>query len=165
MLAPKLVGESVGLHPVWVIFALLAFGYLFGFVGLLVAVPVAATMGVPMEMVTVHSGDSGLSPMGGGSWGSRGAALGGEAALRASRKLRENTLRVAGAALQKTPGQLDIRDGMIVDASTGAQQMGLGEVASIGHFMGSAMSSSAIPCALKPSFMMPNWRRHSFIMR
>jgi predicted PurR-regulated permease PerM len=46
VLSPKLVGESVGLHPVWVIFALLAFGYLFGFVGLLVAVPLAATMGV-----------------------------------------------------------------------------------------------------------------------
>jgi predicted PurR-regulated permease PerM len=46
VLAPKLVGESVGLHPVWIIFALLAFGYLFGFVGLLVAVPLAATIGV-----------------------------------------------------------------------------------------------------------------------
>ena len=46
VLAPKLVGEGVGLHPVWIIFALLAFGYLFGFVGLLVAVPLAATLGV-----------------------------------------------------------------------------------------------------------------------
>jgi predicted PurR-regulated permease PerM len=46
VLAPKLVGESVGLPPVWIIFALLAFGYLFGFVGLLVAVPLAATIGV-----------------------------------------------------------------------------------------------------------------------
>jgi predicted PurR-regulated permease PerM len=46
VLSPKLVGESAGLHPVWVIFALLAFGYLFGFVGLLVAVPVSATIGV-----------------------------------------------------------------------------------------------------------------------
>lgn len=46
VLSPKLVGESTGLHPVWVIFALLAFGYLFGFVGLLVAVPMAATIGV-----------------------------------------------------------------------------------------------------------------------
>jgi len=45
-LSPKLVGDSVGLHPVWIIFALLAFGYLFGFVGLLVAVPLAATIGV-----------------------------------------------------------------------------------------------------------------------
>ncbi|MBV8791437.1 MAG: AI-2E family transporter [Pseudolabrys sp.] len=46
ILSPKLVGESVGIHPVWLIFALLAFGYLFGFVGLLLAVPLAATIGV-----------------------------------------------------------------------------------------------------------------------
>jgi len=46
VLTPKLVGGSVGLHPVWLIFALSAFGALFGFVGLLVAVPVAASFGV-----------------------------------------------------------------------------------------------------------------------
>ncbi|MFC2966781.1 AI-2E family transporter [Acidimangrovimonas pyrenivorans] len=46
ILTPKLVGGSVGLHPVWLLFALSAFGTLFGFVGMLVAVPVAATLGV-----------------------------------------------------------------------------------------------------------------------
>ncbi|MGZ2375590.1 putative PurR-regulated permease PerM [Sinorhizobium medicae] len=46
ILQPKLVGRSVGLHPVWLMFALLAFGALFGFVGLLVAVPAAAAIGV-----------------------------------------------------------------------------------------------------------------------
>jgi predicted PurR-regulated permease PerM len=46
VLSPKLVGESVGLHPVWLMFALFAFGYLFGFVGLLVSVPLAAAVGV-----------------------------------------------------------------------------------------------------------------------
>jgi len=46
VLAPKLVGKSVGLHPVWLIFALLAFGYLFGFVGIVLAVPLAAAAGV-----------------------------------------------------------------------------------------------------------------------
>ena len=45
-LTPKLVGDRVGLHPVWIIFALLAGGALFGFVGLLLAVPVAAVIGV-----------------------------------------------------------------------------------------------------------------------
>jgi predicted PurR-regulated permease PerM len=45
-LTPKLVGDRVNLHPVWVIFALLAFGNLFGLAGLLVAVPVAAVIGV-----------------------------------------------------------------------------------------------------------------------
>jgi predicted PurR-regulated permease PerM len=46
VLSPKLVGAEVGLHPVWLMFALLTSGYLFGFVGLLVAVPVAAALGV-----------------------------------------------------------------------------------------------------------------------
>jgi predicted PurR-regulated permease PerM len=40
------VGQSVGLHPVWLMFALFAFGYVFGFVGLLLAVPMAAAAGV-----------------------------------------------------------------------------------------------------------------------
>jgi hypothetical protein len=46
ILTPKLVGKSVGLHPVWLLFALSAFGSVFGFVGMLVAVPVAASIGV-----------------------------------------------------------------------------------------------------------------------
>lgn len=46
ILQPKLVGSSVGLHPVWLMFALFAFGSLFGFTGMLVAVPAAAAVGV-----------------------------------------------------------------------------------------------------------------------
>lgn len=49
VLAPNLVGQSVGLHPVWLMFALFAFGYLFGFVGMLLAVPLAAAIGVLMR--------------------------------------------------------------------------------------------------------------------
>lgn len=46
ILTPKLVGGSVGLHPVWLMFALSVFGALFGFVGMLIAVPVSAAIGV-----------------------------------------------------------------------------------------------------------------------
>ena len=46
ILSPNLIGKSVGLHPVWLILALAVFGTLFGFAGLLVAVPVAAALGV-----------------------------------------------------------------------------------------------------------------------
>ena len=46
VLYPNLVGNTVGLHPVWLMFALFAFGALFGFVGLLIAVPLAAAIGV-----------------------------------------------------------------------------------------------------------------------
>ncbi|HMB78027.1 MAG TPA: AI-2E family transporter [Kiloniellaceae bacterium] len=49
VLTPKLVGDRVGLHPVWVIFALLAGGALFGFVGILIAVPLAAVVGVAVR--------------------------------------------------------------------------------------------------------------------
>ena len=48
-LAPYLVGRRVRLGPVWIMFALFAFGYLFGFVGLLIAVPLAAAIGVLMR--------------------------------------------------------------------------------------------------------------------
>ena len=46
VLTPKMVGKSVGLHPVWLLFALSAFGTVFGFVGMLIAVPMAAAIGV-----------------------------------------------------------------------------------------------------------------------
>jgi predicted PurR-regulated permease PerM len=46
ILQPRLVGKSVGLHPVWLMFALFAFGALFGFVGLLIAVPASAAVAV-----------------------------------------------------------------------------------------------------------------------
>jgi predicted PurR-regulated permease PerM len=46
VITPKIVGEATGLHPVWIMFALFAFGALFGFVGLLLAVPMAAAIGV-----------------------------------------------------------------------------------------------------------------------
>jgi predicted PurR-regulated permease PerM len=46
VLTPRLVGNSVGLHPVWLLLALSVFGAIFGFIGLLVAVPLAASIGV-----------------------------------------------------------------------------------------------------------------------
>lgn len=51
ILQPKLLGDAVGLHPVWLMFSLLAFGSLFGFVGVLLAVPVAAAIGVLVRFV------------------------------------------------------------------------------------------------------------------
>ncbi len=54
VLAPYLVGRRVHLNPVWVIFALFAFAYLFGFVGLLIAVPVAAAIGVLLRFALQH---------------------------------------------------------------------------------------------------------------
>ena len=53
-LTPKLVGENIGLHPVWVMFALLAGGVLLGLLGMIIAVPVAACIGVLLKMMIKH---------------------------------------------------------------------------------------------------------------
>src|SRR3546814_17128587 len=65
VLTPKLVGDRVGLHPVWVMFALLAGGALFGFVGVLLAVPVAAVIGVGVSFAFAQARKSVV-------WGKRG---------------------------------------------------------------------------------------------
>jgi predicted PurR-regulated permease PerM len=46
VLSPRIIGTRVKLNPVWLMFALFAFGYLFGFVGLIIAIPLAASLGV-----------------------------------------------------------------------------------------------------------------------
>ena len=67
---PKIVGERVGLHPVWIIFALLAGGALFGFVGVLLAVPVAAVVGVLTRFLLSSYLASALYSSGAGTIGS-----------------------------------------------------------------------------------------------
>lgn len=58
VLTPRLVGKSVGLHPVWLMFALSLFGGLFGFAGMLVAVPISAAIGVLMRFAIGQYQDS-----------------------------------------------------------------------------------------------------------
>jgi predicted PurR-regulated permease PerM len=55
VLSPRIIGSRVKLNPVWLIFALFAFGYLFGFVGLLVAIPLAASLGVVLRFAMRRS--------------------------------------------------------------------------------------------------------------
>jgi carbon-monoxide dehydrogenase large subunit len=95
---------------------------------------VATAFGVPIERVRVITGDTDHTPYGGGTWASRAAGIGGEAALQAGKALRENVLKVAGTILQAAPKDLDIRDGLVVDKDTGRERMGLDEVARITYF-------------------------------
>lgn len=60
ILQPRLVGSSIGVHPVWLMFALFAFGSLFGFVGVLLAVPVTAAIGVLVRFAVDRYRNSGL---------------------------------------------------------------------------------------------------------
>ncbi len=99
-----------------------------------VAQVVATSFGVPIERVRVITGDTDNTPYGGGTWASRAAGIGGEAAWQAGKALRANVLAVAGSILQAEPKTLDIRNGAVVDADTGRERIGLDEVARIAYF-------------------------------
>jgi aerobic carbon-monoxide dehydrogenase large subunit len=93
---------------------------------------VAHTLGIDLDAVMVTSGSTGGTTYGGGAWASRGIAIGGEAALLAARDLRRNILTIAGSLLQADAETLDIRDGMVTDAS--GPRLPLSEIGTIGHF-------------------------------
>jgi aerobic carbon-monoxide dehydrogenase large subunit len=95
---------------------------------------VATSFGVPIERVRVITGDTDNTPYGGGTWASRAAGIGGEAAWQAGKALRANVLAAAASILQADPKALDIRGGVVVDANTGRERMGLDEVARVVYF-------------------------------
>jgi carbon-monoxide dehydrogenase large subunit len=95
---------------------------------------VATSFGVPIDKVRVIMGDTDNTPYGGGTWASRAAGIGGEAAWQAGKALRGNVLAVAGSILQTAPTTLDIRNGIVVDAATGTERMPLHELARIAYF-------------------------------
>jgi carbon-monoxide dehydrogenase large subunit len=94
----------------------------------------ATAFGVPIEKVRVVCGDTDNTPYGGGTWASRAAGIGGEAAWQAGKALRANVLAAAGSILQAKPETLDIRNSIVVDAATGTERIGLDEVARIVYF-------------------------------
>ncbi|QPF83048.1 xanthine dehydrogenase family protein [Bradyrhizobium genosp. L] len=95
---------------------------------------VGSVLGVSMERVRVILGDTDNTPYGGGTWASRGAGIGGEAALQAAKVLRKNILDVAAAILQSKPTTLDIVGNSIVGVSDGASRIELDELARIVYF-------------------------------
>jgi carbon-monoxide dehydrogenase large subunit len=100
---------------------------------------VAEGVGVPPSQVRVITGDTQVTPYGGGTWASRGAGIGGEAALQAARALRTEILTVAASMLQAEAEALDIRDGEVVDAATGTARMPLAELGRIVYFRGDTL--------------------------
>jgi carbon-monoxide dehydrogenase large subunit len=94
----------------------------------------ASAFGVALDKVRVVMGDTDNTPYGGGTWASRAAGIGGEAAWQAGKALRANVLAVAGSMLQATPQSLDIRNGIVVDSATGNERLGLDELARVVYF-------------------------------
>jgi carbon-monoxide dehydrogenase large subunit len=95
---------------------------------------VATAVGVPLEDVRVLTGDTLISPYGGGTWASRGAGIGGEAALQTGKALRTSILRVAAAILSCEPDDLEIRLAKIVDAGSGEERLALAELGRVAYF-------------------------------
>jgi carbon-monoxide dehydrogenase large subunit len=109
---------------------------------------VGSVLGVPMARVRVILGDTDNTPYGGGTWASRGAGIGGEAALQATKVLRRNILEVAAAILQATADELDIADGVVVNATDAAARIELKELARIVYFR-----PDTLPPGIQPELM------------
>src|SRR3954462_2126231 len=109
---------------------------------------VGSVLGVSMERVRVILGDTDNTPYGGGTWASRGAGIGGEAALQAAKVLRNNILEVAAVILQSSPAELDISDNTVVNASDGAPRIELKELARIVYFR-----PDTLPPGIQPELM------------
>ena len=109
---------------------------------------VGSVLGVSMERVRVILGDTDNTPYGGGTWASRGAGIGGEAALQAAKVLRKNILDVAAAILQSSPDELDIANDAVVNASDGSSRIELRELARIVYFR-----PDTLPPGIQPELM------------
>ena len=94
----------------------------------------ADAVGVPITDVRIITGDTAVTPYGGGTWASRGAGIGGEAVLLAAQALQENILRLAGAILQRDTAELQVRRSQIIDKATGQAVLPFSEIGRIGYF-------------------------------
>ena len=94
----------------------------------------ADAVGVSLDRVRIITGDTDVTPYGGGTWASRGAGIGGEAILQASMALRDNILIAAGQILQREPADLAVRRDEIIDSHTMESLMPMHELGRIAYF-------------------------------
>jgi carbon-monoxide dehydrogenase large subunit len=94
----------------------------------------ASAVGVTIDKVRVVTGDTGVTPYGGGTWASRGAGIGGEAVLQAGRALRSNILDVAAVVLNMDKAELDIVNNEVVNKLTLESKLPLAELGRIAYF-------------------------------
>ncbi len=94
----------------------------------------ASAVGVSLDKVKVITGDTSVTPYGGGTWASRGAGIGGEAVLQAGRALRSNILDIAAAILQLDKSELDIAGNAVVHKLTTERKLDLAELGRVAYF-------------------------------
>jgi len=94
----------------------------------------ASAVGVTIDKVRLTTGDTGVTPYGGGTWASRGAGIGGEAVLQAGRALRSNILDIAAVVLNMDKAELDIVGNEVVNKLTLESKLPLAELGRIAYF-------------------------------
>jgi len=94
----------------------------------------ASAVGVSLDKIKVITGDTGVTPYGGGTWASRGAGIGGEAVLQAGRALRSNILDIASKILSVEKAELDILNNEIVNKLTLESKLPLAELGRVAYF-------------------------------
>jgi aerobic carbon-monoxide dehydrogenase large subunit len=94
----------------------------------------ASAVGVSIEKIKVITGDTGVTPYGGGTWASRGAGIGGEAVLQAGRALRSNLLDVAAAILKLDKQELDVAGNAVIHKLTLEKKLELAELGRVAYF-------------------------------
>lgn len=106
-------------------------------------------VGVDVSRVRIVTGDTEITPYGGGTWASRGAGVGGEAVLIAAQALRQNILKVASVILKRETTSIAVRRGVIVDATTDEHLLPLKELGRIAYFR-----SDTLPADFTPELMV-----------
>ena len=105
----------------------------------------ADAVGVPIERVRIVTGDTEITPYGGGTWASRGAGIGGEAVLQAGLALRRNIIELAATILRKDAMLLDIAHGRIIDRANGNGLLELAELGRIAYFRPDTLPPGTLP--------------------
>ena len=100
----------------------------------------ADQLGVKIDTVRVTHGDTDATPYGGGTWASRGAGIGGEAVLKASRKLKENILNIAAVIMQSEVNNLDVQNDQVI-RKDGGEGISLKDLAQIVYYRGHELPS------------------------
>ena len=95
----------------------------------------ADQLGVKVDTVRVTHGDTDATPYGGGTWASRGVGIGGEAVLKASRKLKENILNIASVIMQSEVNNLDVQNDQVI-RKDGGEGISLKDLAQIVYYRG-----------------------------
>jgi carbon-monoxide dehydrogenase large subunit len=106
---------------------------------------VADAVGIPMDCVTIITGDTEVTPYGGGTWASRGAGVGGEAVLQAGLALRKNLCKFAAIVLNCEAERLDVVNGFILDRNNVYPALALSELGRIAYFRPDTLPAGDLP--------------------